>query len=476
MFLNSHTMKWCVSISAAALLASGPALAQKDGDGDASADVLPPTYGIVTLETGYLDDPFGVALQAGGNVDAATIDPNCWGNVAEAPDVALDYTAGNTFPLNIYVGSDADPTLLVMDPSGNISCNDDFNGLQPAVIYDSPESGRYHIWVGTYSGGFPEATLYISEVFTAPSEADPIFGPIAQAEGGDEIDDQPAEESATPESDDTAEAPAGGPSSALALFEMAAQMSGGMMTYASATALGDNGFEAVGLTINPPEGGDPITIETVRVDEMDWQSALSDGMPSFIDLTVEGLHVPNMQSLPDMDQEAIDLFGNELTANFELDYTAEAGGLVVDQLVVDLVDQMLLNMTMDVGNFDIGALNTTGPMALMGATINGASMSYTDSGFMSRALEMGAAESGMQVDQAIQMGTMQLQAMGGMVTSEGGQAAMNALLAFMNDLPNPSGTLSVDVAPPSPVNPMALMSIASPDAAVQTLGLTVTYE
>lgn len=490
---RSRATHLCVSASIAALLAAAPALAQKDGGGaESGSQILPPAYGVVTLETGYVDDPFGVALQAGGQADASTFDSNCWGNVAEAPDVTLDYTAGNTFPLNIYVGSNADTTLMVLDPSGAFTCNDDTNGLQPAVFFDSPQSGEYDIWVGTYSSGsFPEATLFISEVFSAPSDAPPIFGPLAQANGdagggsttdsGTGSDSGSATDSGAGSDSDMAsqdtEAPAGMPETALGMFEMASQMSGGMLSYASAQAMGDNGFEAVGLSIQPPNGSDPITVERLVVSEIDWQSAMAGGQPAFLDVQVEGLHVPDVAGLPDVPPEALALLGEEMTANMAIDFeSGDGGSFVLNQFMLDVVDLMVLDIAVDLSNFDVASMAMAGPMAAMGATINSATISFTDMGMLERALTVAQEDTGMAPDQAIQMGLMQMQGMGGMVTSEAGQAALNALVSFMSDYPNIDQTLTISANPATPVNAMALMSVAGPDQAIETLGLTVTYE
>jgi len=160
-----------IAASAAIVLAfaSTGALAQK---GPSGPQILPPTYGSFSLNTGYLPDPHSVNLQAGGSMDAGQFDPNCWGNVAEAPDYLISYTAGTQYPLNFFVDSAADTTLLVRAPDGQFSCNDDTNGLQPMVSYGSPQSGDYNIWVGTYSSsaGFPNATLHVSEVYTSPAQ------------------------------------------------------------------------------------------------------------------------------------------------------------------------------------------------------------------------------------------------------------------------------------------------------------------
>jgi hypothetical protein len=147
-----------------ALSVSGTLFAQNFG-----AD---PLYGTLTLNTGFMPDPRSVEVQAGGADDVATLgitDPTggtCTGMIAAAqPDVRVHYTAGTTFPLRFYVQSTADTTLLVNLPDATWRCNDDTVGLNPVIQIDSPPSGRYDIWIGTFRTGTPQAaTLNVTEL------------------------------------------------------------------------------------------------------------------------------------------------------------------------------------------------------------------------------------------------------------------------------------------------------------------------
>ena len=75
--------------------------------------------------------------------------------------------SGGSFPLILSVASGADTTLVVNGPDGSWYCDDDggINGLNPALRFGSPQSGRYEIWVGTYAQGSTQpARLVISEL------------------------------------------------------------------------------------------------------------------------------------------------------------------------------------------------------------------------------------------------------------------------------------------------------------------------
>ena len=144
------------AVAAAALTFAAP-------EADAQDWRLNPLYGTVNLNTGFLPDPHTRTVTAGGSV-RVSFQNGCSGYVANAPDYRLNYRAGNTFPLSIYVRASGDTILLVNDPQTQWYCNDDYNGLNPGIYLTNPTSGQYDIWVGTYGPNLISgATLYISE-------------------------------------------------------------------------------------------------------------------------------------------------------------------------------------------------------------------------------------------------------------------------------------------------------------------------
>jgi hypothetical protein len=126
-----------------------------------------PTYGTANLSAGFTPDPYVVNVQSGGSIDVgSTIGGSCRGFVANAPDVRLNYSSGS-FPLIISVAASADTTLVVNAPDGRWYCDDDsgVSGLNPMVRFNSPASGQYDIWIGTYgNASLQPAQLAISEV------------------------------------------------------------------------------------------------------------------------------------------------------------------------------------------------------------------------------------------------------------------------------------------------------------------------
>jgi hypothetical protein len=149
------------ALAAAALAAAPIALPTAAGAQDYS---LSPTYGTVGLNAGFTPDPQSFGIVPGGPVDVSMNINGCFGGIAPAPDLRLQYSAGS-FPLAIYVYANVDTTLVVNAPDGSWYCNDDADGLDPEVFFPRPMSGQYDIWVGNFDfTAFGDATLYISEV------------------------------------------------------------------------------------------------------------------------------------------------------------------------------------------------------------------------------------------------------------------------------------------------------------------------
>lgn len=151
--------KLAIATTAAAVLASAPATSQ-----DTAAA---PTYAKVELSAGFTPDPQFFSVTSGGSISASNaISSSCRGYIASAPDVRLHYSSGS-LPLIISTRSSGDTTLVVFAPDGQWYCDDDGGeaGLNAMVRFNSPRSGRYMIWVGSYSSGaFLNSEVSISEL------------------------------------------------------------------------------------------------------------------------------------------------------------------------------------------------------------------------------------------------------------------------------------------------------------------------
>lgn len=147
-------------LAAAAVLTSASVASAQDYS-------LSPAYGSATLSAGFTPDPHTVSITAGGSIDAsssaALSGAGCRGYIASAPDYRLNYTSGS-WPLIFRVIADADTTLVINKPDGSWTCVDDVEGFNPVIRFDSPASGQYDIWVGTYGQEMASSTLHITEL------------------------------------------------------------------------------------------------------------------------------------------------------------------------------------------------------------------------------------------------------------------------------------------------------------------------
>ncbi|HEY0116042.1 MAG TPA: hypothetical protein VGB54_10005 [Allosphingosinicella sp.] len=151
-------MKKVIIFAAAAVAVAVPAIAAPNPNGA-------PISGQVTLSAGFANDPRVVNVRAGGTNNANSIAGSCAGFISDNPDYRVHYSSGS-LPLIISVAARTDTTLVINGPDGRWYCDDDSgNGSNPSVRFNSPASGRYEIWVGTYSSGATQpGRLHISEV------------------------------------------------------------------------------------------------------------------------------------------------------------------------------------------------------------------------------------------------------------------------------------------------------------------------
>ncbi|MGD2133566.1 MAG: peptidase S1 [Maricaulaceae bacterium] len=145
---------------AAAALAAGCATTPEAG-----GETFTPTYGSVSLSSGFTPDPYQATLTSGGAMRASNLGGGCNGWIAEHMDYGIYYEAGS-FDLTISARSNSDTTLVVMGPGEILYCDDDSgDGLNPMITIKNPRSGAYGVWLGSYSEGvFATSTLSISEL------------------------------------------------------------------------------------------------------------------------------------------------------------------------------------------------------------------------------------------------------------------------------------------------------------------------
>ena len=153
-----------------------------------------PAYGMQTFAPGFVPRPFSIELFSGGENDVASLGlgENCLGYAASPPDFVAELT--ESFErITVLADGEVDTTLVVNTPNGSWACNDDTNGLNPALVIHDAAAGPYRIWIGSYGEGASElSTLWISELGpdTLPTTATgpdltqyPTYGEIALSPG-----------------------------------------------------------------------------------------------------------------------------------------------------------------------------------------------------------------------------------------------------------------------------------------------------
>lgn len=115
----------------------------------------------VELTGGFGPSSHDTTAYAGGDIDASSIAGGCVGMVGEDDQITLSFTAYGG-PLIISAYGESDTSLVVNAPDGRWYCNDDTNGLNPALIWNNAPSGTYNIWVGAVGDPAP-ATVVITE-------------------------------------------------------------------------------------------------------------------------------------------------------------------------------------------------------------------------------------------------------------------------------------------------------------------------
>jgi hypothetical protein len=131
----------------------------------------------IALTPGFLPDPQVMAGMAGGPAAASSLGAQCRGMIPQAPQQRVLLQSPTGF-LRVWVHSNADTTLVVRGPNGQVFCNDDTFGLNPSVDLRGAPPGAYDVFVGTYSAGTPTPyTIGFSELTSStPAPLPPNVG------------------------------------------------------------------------------------------------------------------------------------------------------------------------------------------------------------------------------------------------------------------------------------------------------------
>lgn len=161
----SRLVRFALTAAAAvALTAPREALAQRHG-------ARP-----LRLRPGFRPSPLTLAGEAGGASDPAGLGATslCVGHVRAAPSHVV-VVQRPIDALRLRVQAPSDTTLAVRGPDGQWRCNDDFDGLNPALGGTFPP-GRYEVWVGAYRPN--ETVRYTLEISEGPLERPAVSGAL----------------------------------------------------------------------------------------------------------------------------------------------------------------------------------------------------------------------------------------------------------------------------------------------------------
>ena len=110
--------------------------------------------------------PLTLAVTAAGSAPAGAVaDPTCAGWIEPSrPDLVLSLDVAEPV-LSFRATGGADLTLVIVDPQGRVTCNDDAFGTDPAIGFEPAESGDWAMWVGTFSSdGHETAVVTVDRV------------------------------------------------------------------------------------------------------------------------------------------------------------------------------------------------------------------------------------------------------------------------------------------------------------------------
>lgn len=121
-----------------------------------------PTLGRISFGPDTRIDPRIIFDIRPSQTEAFGIGQGCAGFITPSqPDLVISAQPGLP-QLMVYMASDADGTLVISGPDGQLYCNDDFEQLNPGVMIPNAPAGDYAVFAGSYSGEGGMATLGVT--------------------------------------------------------------------------------------------------------------------------------------------------------------------------------------------------------------------------------------------------------------------------------------------------------------------------
>jgi hypothetical protein len=249
------------------------------------------------------------------------------------------------------------------------------------------------------------------------------------------------------------------------------------LTYKSAKALGDNGFELDDVMFTPPPDAtagskaEPIKIKSIVVDEADFDQIARQAPPNFIKMRIQGVDIGQKPAA------GIDLHAlagiDKVSADVQLDYRIDPAKktLTVNRIEFDLNGLARLELSMVLDNVDVAQPDK----AMNDATLRTASLVYDDHSLLAKSLP--AAAKSMSLADPEAMITLAKAFLDAMRSGQGEatQSAFDALESYMEDYKSPKGPLRITLSPPDKVTAAAITNAKDADDVIKALGITVDY-
>jgi hypothetical protein len=253
----------------------------------------------------------------------------------------------------------------------------------------------------------------------------------------------------------------------------------GTLTYKSAKALGDNGFVLEGVVVTPPPDktprakAEPVEIKRIAVEDFDFAAVDKKVPPNFARMRVEGIVIGEKPA------EGVDLAQlagiDKITADFQLDYRfePERKTLTLNRLELDLNGLGRIEFSMVVDGVSADWVDKP-ETAMNDASLRTASLLFEDRSLLSKVLPATAKAQGIEPAALVVMGKAVL---AGLRAGQGpaALAALDALGSYLDDYRQPKGPLRVTLNPPERTSAASLAGMTTPDEAIKTLGLVISY-
>ncbi|MGH7093981.1 MAG: hypothetical protein ACREFB_10650 [Stellaceae bacterium] len=257
------------------------------------------------------------------------------------------------------------------------------------------------------------------------------------------------------------------------------KMPPGALTYKSAKALGDNGFELDDVVVTPPSHStgstkaEPIKIHAVTVENIDFDSIAKKAPPNFLKMRIQGIDIAKNPAAG-IDLKALAGI-DKATADIDLDYRIDAAKktMTLNHLALTLDGLGRLELSMVLDGVTVSDVNKP-DKAMNNATLRTASLTYDDHSLLGVVLPAAAKSGGMDPAAVITMAKAFLE---GMRKGQGEATGkvFDALESFIEDYKSPKGPLRLTFNPLPKTTVETITKAKGADEVIKALGLTVDY-